>query len=392
MAPPEDSDNWFHLLVWHQNRATRGLKNFIPDDCLPGFLDLVVWGHEHDCRINPERKVNDVFVSQPGSTVATSLAAGEALPKHVGILKVHQKDFKMMPVELKSVRPFIFDEITLETVEGLDVGRKSNKTPADLALIEVKKKIEEMIQKAKDLGHHEPVSNHPLIRLKVNCKNENQLFNTIRVGQIYAGQVANPDDMIKCQVLRDKTRRAGRQAVEDIEMERDNVSRVEDMVTDYFEQNDVLKCLPVTAINETTRRFVDFDDTDAFQTAIAHMKKQCLAYLESKMPDANEIDECISQFKNETKAELQRSVVELLGKRTGSSGAAAAASQSVQSGAAGGGAKGASSRRGGGRKAAPAATTAADKSIEVSDEEDQPRPTAAAKGRRKGPAPAAKKR
>nr|CAI5860717.1 unnamed protein product [Callosobruchus analis] len=310
MAPPEDTDNWFHLLVWHQNRATRGLKNFIPDDCLPGFLDIVIWGHEHDCRINPERKLNDVFVSQPGSTVATSLSAGEALPKHIGILKVHQKEFQMLPVELKTVRPFIFDEITLEPVEGTDSGKKSTKTPADLALVEVKKKIGDMIQKAKDLGHREFVSSHPLIRLKVNCRKENQLFNTIRVGQIYAGQVANPDDMIKCQVLREKTRRPGQEATEHIEAEHDRRAerRVEHMVAEYFEKNDVLKCLPVLAINETTRRFVDSDDTDAFYTSITNMKKKCLAYLVSKMPDPSEIDQCIQQFKNEAKAQSERSV------------------------------------------------------------------------------------
>lgn len=66
MLSPENSKEWFHLLVWHQNRALRGVKNFIPDNTLPGFLDLVIWGHEHDCRIEPELHINDVFISQPG--------------------------------------------------------------------------------------------------------------------------------------------------------------------------------------------------------------------------------------------------------------------------------------------------------------------------------------
>lgn len=51
--------------MWHQNRAARGTKNFIPDDSLPEFLNLVVWGHEHDCRITPE-KSNEVWITQPG--------------------------------------------------------------------------------------------------------------------------------------------------------------------------------------------------------------------------------------------------------------------------------------------------------------------------------------
>lgn len=60
-------ENWFRLLVWHQNRAARGAKNFIPEETLPNMLNLVIWGHEHDCRIEPE-KYAEVYVSQPGMT------------------------------------------------------------------------------------------------------------------------------------------------------------------------------------------------------------------------------------------------------------------------------------------------------------------------------------
>lgn len=67
MLAPDDDNDWFNLLVWHQNRVTRGVKNFIPDDTLPKFLDLVIWGHEHDCRIEPEMRTSEVYVSQPGT-------------------------------------------------------------------------------------------------------------------------------------------------------------------------------------------------------------------------------------------------------------------------------------------------------------------------------------
>lgn len=47
-------------------------------------IDLVIWGHEHDCRIDPEKVANKpYYISQPGSSVATSLAHGEAIPKCV---------------------------------------------------------------------------------------------------------------------------------------------------------------------------------------------------------------------------------------------------------------------------------------------------------------------
>lgn len=42
---------WFNVFVLHQNRVQRGAsaKNTVREQDLAKFLDLVVWGHEHDC-------------------------------------------------------------------------------------------------------------------------------------------------------------------------------------------------------------------------------------------------------------------------------------------------------------------------------------------------------
>lgn len=47
----EKKENWFNLLVLHQNRVKHGRTNYIPENFLPGFLNLVIWGHEHPCFI-----------------------------------------------------------------------------------------------------------------------------------------------------------------------------------------------------------------------------------------------------------------------------------------------------------------------------------------------------
>ena len=45
-------------------------------------VDLVVWGHEHDCRIDPEEVAGKKYkIVQPGSSIATSLSEGESLEK-----------------------------------------------------------------------------------------------------------------------------------------------------------------------------------------------------------------------------------------------------------------------------------------------------------------------
>ena len=81
--PQEDSKSWFYILVLHQNRAKHGPTNYIPEYFLPDFLHLVVWGHEHECRIEPEKMDMDFYVTQPGSPCATSLCEGESKQKKV---------------------------------------------------------------------------------------------------------------------------------------------------------------------------------------------------------------------------------------------------------------------------------------------------------------------
>lgn len=67
---PEGDNEWFSIFVLHQNRAqNRGLKNYIPESALPEHLDLVIWGHEHDCKIDPERSENGPFIIQPGTLI-----------------------------------------------------------------------------------------------------------------------------------------------------------------------------------------------------------------------------------------------------------------------------------------------------------------------------------
>ena len=68
-------------------RAAHGLRNYIPENFIPSFFDLVIWGHEHECRVEAEYRqfgVNDedgFYICQPGSSVATSLIDGEAKDK-----------------------------------------------------------------------------------------------------------------------------------------------------------------------------------------------------------------------------------------------------------------------------------------------------------------------
>lgn len=65
-------------------RVKHGPQEYVPEGMFDDSIDLVVWGHEHDCRIMPEPVAGkNYYISQPGSSVATSLADGEAVEKYV---------------------------------------------------------------------------------------------------------------------------------------------------------------------------------------------------------------------------------------------------------------------------------------------------------------------
>lgn len=84
-------------------RAQHTANNYIPPSFFPSFLDLVIWGHEHEAHTTPEYQpltsiksllgegegegedddLDDegFYIYQPGSSVATSLCEGEVAKK-----------------------------------------------------------------------------------------------------------------------------------------------------------------------------------------------------------------------------------------------------------------------------------------------------------------------
>ena len=58
---------------------------------IPDWFDLIIWGHEHKSELDPIESAHGYYITQPGSTVATSLIEGEAVKKHCGILDINGK-------------------------------------------------------------------------------------------------------------------------------------------------------------------------------------------------------------------------------------------------------------------------------------------------------------
>ena len=63
-------------------RVAHSVKGYLPESFIPNTFNLVFWGHEHDCQINPVHSQSlGYFITQPGSSIATSLSEGESIEK-----------------------------------------------------------------------------------------------------------------------------------------------------------------------------------------------------------------------------------------------------------------------------------------------------------------------
>ena len=58
----DDAESWFNMFVLHQNRDFgRGPKNCIHEHMLPPHLNLVLWGHEHECQVEPVLTTGELY-------------------------------------------------------------------------------------------------------------------------------------------------------------------------------------------------------------------------------------------------------------------------------------------------------------------------------------------
>ncbi|ORX55853.1 DNA repair exonuclease [Piromyces finnis] len=197
LRPKQNMDEWFNLFVLHQNRVSHNPKNYIPETFVNDFIDLILWGHEHECLIDlSKNEVKNFYITQPGSSVATSLCEGESKTKHIGILRIKQKQFEIEKIKLKSVRPFLMADICLQ--ENL-----SNERDPTVITNYLIQKVEELEKKAIDdwKENNPDLSSkmncpRPLIRLRVEYSGGYPTFNPHKFGQRFVNRIANPNDIL----------------------------------------------------------------------------------------------------------------------------------------------------------------------------------------------------
>lgn len=281
--PLESQDDWFNIMCVHQNHSSHSNTAFLPEAVLPDFLNLVIWGHEHECIPYLVHNSNKGFdVLQPGSSVATSLSDGESKDKFVFIVEIKSNSPPdLIPFPLTTVRSLIVEDVSLADVPGLKPHDKENICKY---LVE---KVNELIQKANEraaeklgitLEGNEDSLPLPLIRLRVNYNGPNgsaidyQVENPRRFSNRFVGRVANANNVIQFS----KKRHPGNAASKKDALKHDlnnNYSglngdlKVQTLIKDFLVGMN-LSLLPENGMNEAVRNFVDKDDKNALKEFI----------------------------------------------------------------------------------------------------------------------------
>jgi double-strand break repair protein MRE11 len=330
--PGTQSSDWYHMICVHQNHYAHTETNYLPENVLPSFLDLVIWGHEHECLIQPKLNPEMNFhVIQPGSSVATSLIPGEAIPKHVTILSITGRELKNEPIRLRTVRPFVYKDIVLaQDPVAVKIGKAGDhRTKLTSHLISI---VEDMIAEAEaewtesqENAGIDPEAEKfplPLIRLRVEYTSANGLTkfeveNPQRFSNRFQGRVANTNDVIQYHIKkRSAAGSAAARTKADTEAEAAILNRVnganvrvEKLVKEFLEAQS-LTILPTTVFGDAVNNFVDKDDKHALNDFVKHSLERQVKALNGQQDDDESDDEGadlmaqIEQIKESLEAEF----------------------------------------------------------------------------------------
>jgi double-strand break repair protein MRE11 len=296
--PSTLKDEWFNLMTVHQNHHAYTETGYLPENFLPEFVDFVVWGHEHECLIEPRYNPEMGFhVMQPGSSVATSLMPGEAVSKHVSIMSITGKEFHTEAIRLKTVRPFVMKEIVLQEEKAIKDQQLWRKTDNKTKITQhLEKIVEQMIEDAKkewlELQDERELDEdievpRPLVRLRVEyTAPEGGQFtceNPQRFSSRFSDQVANTTDVVQFHRKKNVASRALKKTAElpdqsVLDSLTLNTVRMDELVREFLTAQS-LTILPQNSFGDAVAQFVDKDDKQAMEQFVVESLETQLNHL-----------------------------------------------------------------------------------------------------------------
>ncbi|KIW42954.1 DNA repair protein (mre11) [Exophiala oligosperma] len=310
--PSIQMGDWYNLICVHQNHHAHTETSYLPENFLPDFLDLVIWGHEHECLIDPRENPEMNFqVMQPGSSVATSLIPGEAVPKHVAIVSITGREMKSEPIRLTTVRPFVYKDIALKTdKEAIKIAKSKEDHGTQLTQYLIKI-VEGLIKQAKQewqeaQGEREVYPDEveecplPLIRLRIETTSADgvgkfQIENAQRFSHRFIDRVANTEDVVSFHV---KKKNAAARAARDEAVEKEILEKfqgidsvkVEQLVREFLEAQS-LTILPQNQFGDVVSQYIVKDDKHAMEYFVNDSLATQIRSLVKLQTDTNENDD-----------------------------------------------------------------------------------------------------
>ncbi|EXJ74953.1 double-strand break repair protein MRE11 [Cladophialophora psammophila CBS 110553] len=310
--PSKQMSDWYNLICVHQNHHAYAETSYLPENFLPDFLDLVIWGHEHECdiepRLNPEMNFK---VVQPGSSVATSLIPGEAAPKQVAILTITGREMTCEPIRLKTVRPFVYKDIALAAdKEAVRIAKSKDDHRAELTRHMIKivdglieQAREEWLEAQEEREYPDEEQEEcplPLIRLRVETTSADgigkfDIENPQRFSNRFIDKVANTNDVVQFHV---KKKNAAARAARDAEADKEIMARFQgqeiikvDKLVREFLQAESLTILPQNYFGDAVNQYVEKDDKHAMEIFVNESLADQIKHLVRLQTDANEDDD-----------------------------------------------------------------------------------------------------
>ena len=339
--PGTQQSDWFQLMCVHQNHTAHTETSYLPENFLPSFLDLVIWGHEHECDIEPHLNPEMNFkVMQPGSSIATSLVPAEAVPKHVTILSITGREFKSEPIRLTTVRPFVYRDVVLsEDKAAVKISKKDDhRTDLTRHLISI---VEHMIEEAnsqwREAQEENPPSTSeaedqstpplPLIRLRVETTapdgmSKFDVENPQRFSQRFQKMVANVNDVVQ---FHSRKRNANSRTAKDSEADKkimEKIQNIEDikvekLVREFLDAQSLI-ILPQNYFGDAVTQYVDKDDRHAMETFVNESLADQIAKLvriqgedDDDEDEASDLQQRITDIRESLEAEFAKGVASM---------------------------------------------------------------------------------
>ncbi|PVU92931.1 hypothetical protein BB561_003536 [Smittium simulii] len=324
--PDKNKDDYFNIMTIHQNRFPHGRTNFIPEDFLEDFLDVVIWGHEHECLIDPQYNPSKNFhVIQPGSSVATSLSQSETKNKYVCLLKITGKRFELEKLRLQNIRPFSMTTVALSQVPELNrfsteqnVIKYLTKILNQELKLAQKKYLDQLQEKVDGVTNFLGNNPKPTIRIRVDFSGGFEPFFAHKFGIYFMETIANPKDILLFY-KRQKTKTLGADEDNEINNE-ENINdinpssgsakaKMSQMVESFIKAQD-LKVFVDLELHNSIKQFVEKGDNNAIGSFVQSFLNESNKELKTYSP--NSLQE-ISELAREVQLKRRNRVIKQFG-------------------------------------------------------------------------------